>query len=68
MCLRMRETANLHLQNELFMEEDDNLSIDDQIERERVAFNNRMEGISIVKTCNFIDEFDFWCIEISQVE
>ena len=58
MCLRMRE--NLPIQNHLFIDEDDNLSIEDQIERERNVLQNRMEGFSIVKTNNFLEDFEFW--------
>lgn len=37
--------------------EEDVVSIADEIERERIRFNNRTRGISIVKTTNFLEEF-----------
>lgn len=57
MCLRMRE--NCPVQNQLFIDEDDNVSIEDQIERERTVFQNRLEGFSIIKTNNFLEDFEF---------
>ena len=62
-CLRLRE--NVYLGNEwenIENEEDedeDKLSIVDEIEDERNRFNNRTRGISIVRTSNFLEDFEF---------
>lgn len=39
--------------------DDDALSIADEIMKERTKFNNRTQGISIVRTSNFLEDFQF---------
>lgn len=56
-CLRLRENAVVA--DEENEEDDDVLSIADEIIRERQRFNNRTQGISIVRTSNFLEEFQF---------
>ena len=58
-CLRLRE--NVYFEKESFLSEKDGedlLSIGDEIENERDRFNNMTRGISIVKTSNFLDDFE----------
>jgi hypothetical protein len=37
-------------------DEDDLLSIEDEIEKERKFFNNRLSGVSILQTCNILND------------
>jgi hypothetical protein len=54
--LKMREN-NLWQGEEV--DDDDNISIEDEIERERRVFMNRRSGVSILQTCNLLEDFDF---------
>lgn len=44
-------------------DEDDLLSIEDEIEKERKFFNNRLSGVSILQTCNILN--DIWYFEFN---
>lgn len=52
--LKMRENCNDF--ERLMDDEDDLLSIEDEIEKERKFFNNRMSGVSILQTCNILND------------
>jgi hypothetical protein len=41
------------------MEDDDNLSIEDEIEKDRRVFMNRRSGVSIVQTYNLLEDLEF---------
>lgn len=43
----------------LMEDEDDNLSIEDQIEKDRRVFQNRRSGVSVLQTHNLLDDLDF---------
>lgn len=52
-CLKLRSNAKLaYEEND---DDDDALSIADEIAKERQRFNNRTQGISIVRTSNFLE-------------
>lgn len=51
--LKMREHNSLG-QCELMIEDEDNISIEDEIERERRVFQNRRSGVSILQTYNLL--------------
>jgi len=40
-------------------DDDDNLSIEDEIEKDRRVFQNRRSGVSILQTYNLLEELDF---------
>lgn len=40
-------------------EEDDNISIEDEIERERRVFQNRRSGVTILQTCNLLEDLEY---------
>lgn len=44
---------------QIIEDSDDNISIEDEIERELRVFQNRRSGISILQTYNLLNEFDF---------
>ena len=46
-----------HEINESVENEEDLVSLADEIKRERIRFNNRTSGISIVKSSNFLQDF-----------
>ena len=46
-------------QMEILMDDDDNLSIEDEIEKDRRVFQNRRSGVSILQTYNLLEDFDF---------
>lgn len=47
------------------IDDDDNISIEDEIDRERRVFQNRRSGVTILQTCNLLDDFDYqWMIFI----
>jgi hypothetical protein len=51
--LKLRSNAKLaYEEND---DDDDALSIADEIAKERQRFNNRTQGISIVRTSNFLE-------------
>ena len=56
--LKMRE-HNSMWQGEIMAEDDDNVSIEDEIERERRVFMNRRSGVSILQTYNILEDLDF---------
>ena len=67
LIMDMNEEVCLRLREDVYFEEDSSrngkdseelLSIVDEIENERDRFNNRTRGISIVKTSNFLDDFE----------
>jgi hypothetical protein len=41
------------------IDEEDNISIEDEIERERRVFQNRRSGVTILQTCNLLEDFDY---------
>jgi hypothetical protein len=53
--LKLREHASFIAHED----EEERLSIADDINQERQQFNNRTRGISIVNTSNFLEEFQF---------
>ena len=55
-CLRLRSNSILPDDSD---EEDDKVSIDEVINKEREGTNNRTQLFSIVRTSNFLEEFDF---------
>ena len=58
--LKMRDNNSIG-QAEMMVEndDDDNLSIEDEIEQERRVFLNRRSGVSILKTFNLLEDADF---------
>ena len=46
-------------QVEMMLDDDDNLSIEDEIEKERRVFQNRRSGVSILQTYNLLEDMDF---------
>lgn len=59
-CLRLRDIGSEWENIENEEDDEDKLSIIDEIEDERNRFNNRTRGISIVRTSNFLEDFEFW--------
>ena len=45
-------------------DDDDNLSIEDEIEKDRRVFQNRRSGVSILQTYNLLEELDLSLIHI----
>ena len=41
------------------IDDEDNISIEDEIDRERRVFQNRRSGVTILQTCNLLDDFDY---------
>lgn len=41
------------------MDDEDNISIEDEIERERRVFQNRRSGVTILQTCNLLEDMDY---------
>lgn len=56
--LKMRDNNSMG-QVEMMIDDDDNLSIEDEIEKERRVFQNRRSGVSILQTYNLLEELDF---------
>jgi hypothetical protein len=56
--LKMRDHNSIGQGELMINDEDDNLSIEDEIERERRVFQNRRSGVSILQTYNLLDDFD----------
>ena len=46
-------------QMDIMLDDDDNLSIEDEIEKDRRVFQNRRSGVSILQTYNLLEDFDF---------
>ena len=44
---------------DLMNDEDDNISIEDEIEKERRVFQNRRSGVSMIQTHNLLEDLDF---------
>ena len=56
--LKMRDHNSIG-QMDILMDDDDNLSIEDEIEKDRRVFQNRRSGVSILQTYNLLEDFDF---------
>ena len=56
--LKMRDHNSIG-QVDMLMEDDDNLSIEDEIEKDRRVFQNRRSGVSILQTYNLLEDIDF---------
>ena len=54
--LRMREAGINHNLIEAEDDDDDNISIEDDIERERRVFMNRRSGVTILHTHNLLED------------
>jgi DNA-directed RNA polymerase subunit E'/Rpb7 len=54
--LKMRDNNSMCNVEENLPEDDDMLSIEDEIERERRVFQNRRSGVSILNTHNMLDD------------
>lgn len=54
--LKMRSNKDCHDEDRFQADDDDLLSIDDEIEKERRVFQNRMSGISILQTHNLLSD------------
>jgi hypothetical protein len=54
--LKMRDNNSMCNAEENLPEDDDMLSIEDEIERERRVFQNRRSGVSILNTHNMLDD------------
>lgn len=61
MYLRMRDTNRVNNEEEglVMDDDDDNISIEDEIERERRVFLNRRSGVTVLQTCNLLEDEEF---------
>jgi hypothetical protein len=59
MYLKMREHNSMWQGDIIADDNDDIVSIEDDMERERRVFMNRRSGVSILQTYNILEDFDF---------
>lgn len=57
--LKMRDHNSIGQVEMMMIDDDDNLSIEDEIEKERRVFQNRRSGVSILPTYNLLEDLDF---------
>lgn len=57
--LKMRDHNSIGQVEMIINDDDDNLSIEDEIEKDRRVFQNRRSGVSILQTYNLLEDCDF---------
>ena len=57
--LKLRDHNSMGQVDLILDDDDDNLSIEDEIEKERRVFQNRRSGVSILQTHNLLEDMDF---------
>ena len=59
MYLKMRDHNSVGQAEMMIEDDDDNISIEDEIEKERRVFMNRRSGVSILQTYSLLEDLEF---------